>query len=149
MRRVHGNDSLLLDDLDHEILRVLEEDCALTYHEVAKRVGRSPWTVRHRIERLKRMGVIKGCRAVVDYKALGYSEVVLFFNVPPENMEEALDFMRSQEMIKELFIITGDKRIVTVIVGRDLDNIRRFILNNLTKFKVYNTELNVVIDKVK
>lgn len=95
------------------------------------------------------MGVIKGCRAVVDYKALGYSEVVLFFNVPPENMEEALDFMRSQEMIKELFIITGDKRIVTVIVGRDLDNIRRFILNNLTKFKVYNTELNVVIDKVK
>ncbi|ADY01667.1 Transcription regulator [Vulcanisaeta moutnovskia 768-28] len=83
MRRGHGNDSLLLDDLDHEILRILEEDCTLTYHEIAKRVGRSPWTVRHRIERLRRMGIIKGCRAVVDYKALSYSEVILFFNVPP------------------------------------------------------------------
>ncbi|MGC8607201.1 MAG: Lrp/AsnC family transcriptional regulator [Vulcanisaeta sp.] len=83
MRRGHGNDSLLLDDLDHEILRILEEDCTLTYHEIAKRIGRSPWTVRHRIERLRRMGIIKGCRAVVDYKALSYSEVILFFNVPP------------------------------------------------------------------
>lgn len=38
MRRGHGNDSLLLDDLDHEILRILEEDCTLTYHEIAKRL---------------------------------------------------------------------------------------------------------------
>ncbi|MGC8607202.1 MAG: hypothetical protein ACP5GZ_10150 [Vulcanisaeta sp.] len=52
-------------------------------------------------------------------------------------------------MAKELFIISGDKRIAAVIVGRDLDNIRRLILNNLTKFKIYNTELDVVIDKVK
>lgn len=95
------------------------------------------------------MGIIKGCRAVVDYKALSYSEVILFFNVSPENMEEALDFIRMQEMVKELFIISGDKRIAAVIVGKDLDGIRRFILNNLTKFKIYNTELDVVIDKVK
>ncbi|WP_158304800.1 hypothetical protein [Vulcanisaeta moutnovskia] len=52
-------------------------------------------------------------------------------------------------MVKELFIINGDKCIAAVIVGRDLDNIRRLILNNLTKFKIYNTELDVVIDKVK
>ena len=149
MRHKYGDNSLILDELDYEILRALEEDCTLTYHEIAKRVNRSPWTIRHRIEVLKRRDVIKGCRAIIDYKSLDYSRVILFFNVPPENMERALDFMKSQKIVKDLMIISGDKRIAAIIVGRDLDSIRKFIMNNLTKFGIYNTELDVVIDDVK
>ncbi|WP_229657620.1 Lrp/AsnC family transcriptional regulator [Thermocladium modestius] len=136
-------------ELDEELLRILEEDCTLTYQEMARRVGRSLWAVRYRVEALRRSGAIKGCRAAVDYKSMGYDKVVLFFNIPPEHMREALEFMKSQSIIKSISMISGDKRFVVTMVGKSIDDIRKFIVDNLTKYKIYDAELDIVIDEIK
>ncbi|MGC9145717.1 MAG: Lrp/AsnC family transcriptional regulator [Nitrososphaeria archaeon] len=138
-----------IDDLDYKILNLLEKDCTLTYQEIAKKVNRSLWTVRDRIELMKMKGVIKGCRGVLDYKLMGYScKAVLFFNIPVENMQQAIEFMKTQEMIKSIMIISGDRRFMVTIVGKDVNEIRNYILKNLTKFKIYNTELDIVLDEI-
>ncbi|MGC8662029.1 MAG: Lrp/AsnC family transcriptional regulator [Nitrososphaeria archaeon] len=139
----------VIDDLDYKILKLLEDDCTLTYQDVAKKVNRSLWTVRDRIELMKMNGVIRRCRAVLDYKLMGYScKGVLFFNIPTEYIEEAMEFMKTQEMIKSIMIISGDKRFIVTIVGKDVNDVRNYILKNLTKFKIYNTELDIVLDEI-
>ena len=139
----------LIDDLDYKILNLLEEDCTQTYQEIAKKVNRNLWTVRDRIELMKMKGIIKRCRAVLDYKLMGYKcKAVLFFNIPTENMQEAIEFMKTQEMIKSVMIISGDKRFMVSIVGKDVNDIRNYILKNLIKFKIYNTKLDIVLDEI-
>jgi len=146
---MNDNKKPVLDDLDYKILKLLEEDCTLTYQEIAEKVNRSLWTVRDRIELMKAKGVIKRCKAVLDYKLMGYTcKGILFFNVPTEYIEEAIDFIKSQEMIKNAMIISGDKRFVITIVGRDTNEVRNYVLKNLTKFKIYNTELDFVLEEL-
>ncbi|MGC9191814.1 MAG: Lrp/AsnC family transcriptional regulator [Conexivisphaera sp.] len=138
----------MLDELDYKILKLLEEDCTLTYKEVAEKVNRSLWTVRDRIELMKMNGVIRKCKAVLDYKKMGYMcKGILFFNIPAEHIERAVEFMRSQEAIKSIMIISGDRRFVITIVGRDASEVRNYVLKNLTRFKIYNTELDCVLEE--
>jgi hypothetical protein len=51
-------------------------------------------------------------------------------------------------MIKNAMIISGDKRFVITIVGRDTNEVRNYVLKNLTKFKIYNTELDFVLEEL-
>ncbi|WP_232085636.1 Lrp/AsnC family transcriptional regulator [Conexivisphaera calida] len=138
----------VLDELDYKILKLLEEDCTLTYKEVAEKVNRSLWTVRDRIELMKMNGIVRGCKAVLDYRKMGYMcKGILFFNIPAEYIERAIEFMKSQEVIKSIMIISGDRRFAVTIVGRDASEVRNYVLKNLTKFKIYNTELDCVLEE--
>ncbi len=57
--------------------------------------------------------------------------------------------MKSQSIIKSISMISGDKRFVVTMVGKSIDDIRKFIVDNLTKYKIYDAELDIVIDEIK
>jgi len=138
----------MLDDLDMEILKLLEEDCTLTYQEIANQLNKNLWTIRDRVILLKRRGVIKKCKAIIDYSLMGYNcKGVLLCNIPPNYIDEAIEFMKKREEIKSITVITGDKRFIITIVGKNCQDIRNFIRKNLIKFEIYNTELNIVLDE--
>jgi Lrp/AsnC family transcriptional regulator, leucine-responsive regulatory protein len=61
----------VLDDVNRELLRLLDEDPRCSAAELARRVGMSPPAVRERIARLEQTGVIRGYRLDVDPGALG------------------------------------------------------------------------------
>ncbi len=138
----------VLDDLDMEILKLLEEDCTLTYQEIANKLNKNLWTIRDRVILLKRRGVIKKCRGILDYSLMGYHcKGILLCNIPPNHIDEAIEFMKKREEIKSITVITGDKRFVITIVGKNCNEIRNFIRKNLIRFEIYNTELNIVLDE--
>ena len=49
-----------LDQLDLDIIEIMEEDCSLTYNDIAERTGKNLWTVRDRMVLLKQRGIVKG-----------------------------------------------------------------------------------------
>ncbi len=59
-----------LDNVDISILRILQEDAALTNKQIAARVHLSPTPVFERIKRLREQGYIKGYVAVLDTEKL-------------------------------------------------------------------------------
>ena len=65
-----------LDALDWKLIALLQEDARLTNREIAARVESSEPTVRRRIDRLVRTGVIR-IAAVVSPFALGYEVVAI------------------------------------------------------------------------
>jgi Lrp/AsnC family transcriptional regulator len=69
-----------LDDIDHRLLRLLQEDCTLAVAELASRTGLSAGPCWRRLERLERDGVILGRAIEIDYRALGF-EVRVFLRI--------------------------------------------------------------------
>ncbi|MFP3137614.1 MAG: Lrp/AsnC family transcriptional regulator [Nitrososphaeria archaeon] len=145
------NENIGIDDLDMRILELLEEDCTLSYREIAERLRRSMWSVRDRIDAMRRRGIIRGCRGVIDYGLIGQRcAMALSFNVPPDRVEEAERLLRGRGDVKDLLIKSGDRRFFAVIVGRECGELRRRILNDMAKvIGMYDVELDVVIERLK
>ena len=66
-----------LDAIDRKILKELQDDGRITNVELARRVGISAPPCLRRVRALEEAGYIKGYRALLDEKLLGY-EVTVF-----------------------------------------------------------------------
>ena len=66
-----------LDAIDRHILKELQDDGRITNVELARRVGISAPPCLRRVRALEEAGYIKGYRALLDEKLLGY-EVTIF-----------------------------------------------------------------------
>ncbi|MGA8932770.1 MAG: Lrp/AsnC family transcriptional regulator, partial [Pseudolabrys sp.] len=66
-----------LDAIDRKILKEMQDDGRITNVELASRVGISAPPCLRRVRALEEAGYIKGYRALLDEKKLGY-EVTVF-----------------------------------------------------------------------
>ena len=123
-----------IDTLDLNIIEMLEEDCSLTYNEIAEKTGKTLWTVRDRMVLLRKRGIIRGCRVDIDYSKLGYGcRALIGFNVPADKIDAIVSFVKTQKRIKkqrywrqyngraEISRRRGDKRILQNAFGCQTD----------------------------
>jgi DNA-binding Lrp family transcriptional regulator len=102
----------LLDDIDWHILAELQGDGRMTNVELARRVGISAPPCLRRVRALEEAGLIRGYRALLDEKALGY-DVVAYAMVGLVNQSES-DLVAFEarvagwSMVRECYAISGD-----------------------------------------
>jgi DNA-binding Lrp family transcriptional regulator len=60
------------DALDIKIMSVLQEKCNISVRKLAKKLEIPLSTVQRRITNLQELGILRGCRAVVNKEYLGY-----------------------------------------------------------------------------
>ncbi len=138
-----------IDALDLQIIDLLEKNCSLAYEEIARETRKSMWTVRDRINLLKKREILKDCRAGIDYGKIGYAcRAVLAFNVPPESIDDLIQFSRQQSMIKRTLVTTGQRRFLMEIIGEDCSEIRNYARKELPKFGIYDIDLEVILDEI-
>lgn len=68
-----GSNEKLLDHTNWEILRHLQADARLSYHELGRRVGLSAPAIAERVRRLEEEGVLTGYHAQIDLARVGLS----------------------------------------------------------------------------
>jgi Lrp/AsnC family leucine-responsive transcriptional regulator len=137
-----------LDKLDNEIIKIMEEDCSLPYSEIAKRVNANMWTVRDRIELLKRRGVIEKCKGIINHAKMGLEcDALLFVNVNPSKLSGMISFLRGNEKVKSVTIMTGQERIMINVVDETCMAVREFIQKELMKFEIELKEFNIILEK--
>lgn len=101
-----------LDDLDLRIVDVLLRDGRAPASQIADQVGLSRPAVADRIEKLERLGVIRGYTSVVDPAAVG-KQVTAFVAARGAALRDAKvkktfhDLMRSDEVL-EAHTVAGD-----------------------------------------
>jgi DNA-binding Lrp family transcriptional regulator len=64
-----------LDDLDEKILSILANDCLTPFVAIGKRLHVAEGTVRYRVRRLQKRGILRAFRAMVDPVHLGLGTV--------------------------------------------------------------------------
>src|SRR5512147_1355275 len=104
--------SARLDVTDWRILRELQDDGRITNVELARRVGISAPPCLRRVRTLEEKGYIKGYRALLDEKKLGF-ELTAFAMVhlssqAEADLQEFEKFVRARPLVRECWMLSGE-----------------------------------------
>lgn len=126
----------MLDDLDWRILAELQSDGRVTNVELARRIGISAPPCLRRVRALEEAGLIRGFRALLDEKSLGF-DIVAYAMVGLESQHEA-DLVAFEQrviawsVVRECYAVSGDVDFILKCVASDFDAFQRFVINDLT-----------------
>lgn len=133
------SDSVALDPVDLEILRLLQNDARMTYRELAAAVGVAPSTCLDRVGRLRRTGVITGHRLQVDPARLGRPlQALLSVQVRPHRKELIGPFVERVRRLPEtraVFHVTGPDDYLVHVAVAGTGDLQRLVLEEFTSRK--------------
>ena len=120
-----------LDAIDRKILAELQEDGRITNVELARRVGISAPPCLRRVRALEEAGYIRGYRALLDEKRLGY-EITIFALVHLSSQADAdlvafETFVRGQPLVRECWMLSGEVDFILKCVAPDLKTFQAFV----------------------
>ncbi len=124
------------DGVDLRILDELQNDGRITNVELAQRAGISAPPCLRRMRALEEAGVIRGYRAILDRKQLGF-EVMAFAMVGLNSQAEAdlaafEEQARAWPFVRECHMLSGEVDFMLKCVAPDLTSFQNFIIRDLT-----------------
>jgi DNA-binding Lrp family transcriptional regulator len=120
-----------LDAIDRKILKELQDDGRMTNVELARRIGISAPPCLRRVRALEEAGYIRGYRALLDEKRLGY-EVTVFALVHLSSQAEPdlkafEDFVRKEPLVRECWMLSGEIDFILKCVAPDMKTFQAFV----------------------
>jgi len=142
-----------LDDIDRNILRELQDNGRITNVELARRVGISAPPCLRRVRALEEAGYIKGYRALLDERLLGF-EVTVFAMVHLSSQAEAdltafEDFVRRQPLVRECWMLSGEIDFMLKCVAPDLKTLQTFVTELTAAPHVRNVKTSLTLRNSK
>jgi DNA-binding Lrp family transcriptional regulator len=138
-----------LDDIDWKILAELQNDGRITNVELARRVGISAPPCLRRVRALEEAGYIRGYRALLDEKRLGF-EVTMFALVHLSSQAESdlaafEAFVRAQPQVRECWMLSGEVDFILKCVAPDLKTFQAFVGELTAAPHVRNVKTSLVL----
>jgi DNA-binding Lrp family transcriptional regulator len=142
-----------LDAIDRKILDQLQDDGRITNVELARRVGISPPPCLRRVRALEEAGYIKGYRALLDEKLLGF-EITVFAMVHLTSQAEAdlrafEDFVRKAPLVRECWMLSGEIDFILKCVAADLRTFQAFVAELTAAPHVRNVKTSLTLRNSK
>ncbi|ASJ09530.1 AsnC family transcriptional regulator [Thermococcus siculi] len=143
-----------VDEKDREILRILREEGRITLTELGKRVKLSPASVKNRIEKLEKLGAIRGYSALVNPTFLG-EYVSVFFElklaIDDHTVDPILRKIAGMENVEAVYRRSGDMQILVKAHFSDTEEVKAFAgrLKRLFGKNLERVEATLVIDEFK
>ena len=143
-----------IDETDLRILRALQSDGNLTVTEIAERAGLSQSPCSRRIAALEAGGVIKGKRAILDPKSLGFNTIVIvrikLQGHEPEGLERFKRAVRAIPEIQIALLVLGDFDFLLRVVVRDIEHYQHLLQGKLVSLPgVREMQSSVILEVVK
>jgi Lrp/AsnC family leucine-responsive transcriptional regulator len=122
-----------MDEIDRELLLLLQEDCRMSYGDLGNRVGLSISAVNERLKKLNARGVIRGCVAVLEPRAVGL-DVCAFVQVVIERPEHNAGFLAAiaaMSSVLECHHLTGEFSYLLKVRVADTAALETFLSRDL------------------
>lgn len=117
-----------MDDADLAILKFLQEDASMPFTEIARRLKMSESTVRKRVEKMKREGVIKKFTVIVDPSKIGFNAVALVgIDADPSRILDVAKKLCDLSETKYVATSTGDHMIMVEVWAKNTMDLMRII----------------------
>ena len=133
----------MLDELDIKILEELQKNGRATYVELKKKLGVEDTTIRKRIMRMEKEGIIEGYTVEINPEALGYT-ITSFIGIDtaPNLTEVVAEKLCNLKGVVYVFESTGSYDLFTSAVVRDMNEFGKIV------DEIKNTEgvLNVDVE---
>jgi Lrp/AsnC family transcriptional regulator, leucine-responsive regulatory protein len=118
-----------VDEIDHELLRLLTADGRRTFSEMAAEVGLSVAAVKRRVDRLREVGVITGFTVKVDPAALGWA-IEAFMELRYAGSTPVASIIGAATAVPEVravYTIAGDPDALLHLRVRDIAHLQQTI----------------------
>lgn len=125
-----------LDAIDWKILRELQDDGRMTNVELSRRVGISAPPCLRRVKRLEESGIIRGYRAMLDGRELGFP-LVAFCLVGLKHQSDAelkafAAKTKDWPIVRQAWMVSGESDFMLHCVSRDLTEFQTYVIEELT-----------------
>ena len=144
-----------IDNIDRKILSHLSNVDALSnYREIAKAVNASPETVRNRVRRLYKEGVILYSMPFINHRKIGlrsYIVNLIFRNMTSEKEKELEQYVNSNKLIKIAFRSQEKLEIYFWVVIKDIEELEKLLREMKNRFfdEILDTSYNFVTEEIK
>jgi Lrp/AsnC family leucine-responsive transcriptional regulator len=126
--RALANENQLLDPINRRLLVELQADARVTMAELGRRVNLSAPSVAERVQRLERAGVIKGYRAEVDPKAIGFPiAAVVRIRPTTRQLQKIPELAREIPEVVDCHRITGEDCFFVRLHLRSMDDLEEIL----------------------
>jgi Lrp/AsnC family transcriptional regulator, regulator for asnA, asnC and gidA len=135
--------TMLLDNVNLQIIDILSKNSLTPFVEIAKQIGISDATVHLRIRRLKDEGVISKFTLCLDNNLLGYDHLAFVgINVRPGFTDEVTEGLSNLDEILEIHELHNEFDLLLKIRAKGLNHMRDIIGNRIgTLPNIVKTEL--------
>ena len=126
----------MLDPIDIEILRVLQNDARTTNRDLAAAVKIAPSTCLDRVSRLRRAGVILGYSLRLDPAVLGLPlQAFLAVRVGPHHrplVDPFVAHVLAQPHTRALYHLAGSDDYLVHVTASNVNDLQRLVLDGFT-----------------
>lgn len=122
-----------LNDIDKQIVEILLKNAKQSNNEIAKHFGLSNVAIHQRIKKLEEQGIIKGVRARVDYKKMGY-DVIGFIGIffdKAGSYKAVIEQLDAIPEVLECHYTTGSFSAILKIICRDNKHLMDVLVNTI------------------
>ncbi len=142
-----------LDAIDWKILAELQRDGRITNVELSRRVGISAPPCLRRMRALEEAGIIRGYRALLDEKRLGY-DITVFAMVHLISQAEAdlaafEERVRDWPLVRECWMLSGEVDFILKCVAPDLNTFQGFVSELTSVANVRNVKTALTLRRSK
>ncbi|BAA29113.1 Lrp/AsnC family transcriptional regulator [Pyrococcus horikoshii] len=145
-----------IDEIDEVIVRELRKNSRITLTELGRKVGLTASAVKNRIEKLEKLGVIKGYSAVVDPSFFGefLTAVIEIELIDPDSpdLPRILTPILKMRNISDVYKKTGEFHLVIRGTFRDVESLNTFLKDlkrNYLRNLARRTRISIVLENFK
>ena len=131
----------MMDSVDEKIIQLLQKNARTSIKDIASQVFLSSPAVTARIDRLEKIGIIRGYHAQIDPEALGY-RIKAFVNLEmePSKKTEFYAYIENVPNIIECNCVTGDYAMLLQVEFWNTNELDHFV-NELQRFGKTKTQI--------
>jgi len=140
-----------MDKIDLTILRELQKDSRISYAELGRMLGLTRVSIKERVEKLKREGVIEESTIIINPSAVG-KEVSVFFeiDVEPFYLDEVAQALSQEEAVENLYLMSGASTLHMHALVENMKALEKFILETVySKKGITRVQTNTLIKRYK
>jgi len=142
-----------LDATDVEILRALHNDCTETYGAIGKRLGIAHTTVRDRISKMEKQGVIRNYTVTVDVDKIALRNITAIMTVytDPKETEKVAEKLAALSEVLEVYTSLSEELVIIAKVSAGSQEIlHEFIANSVAPLQgVMRIRTSIITKKFK
>ena len=139
-----------MDILDLKIVRCLTEDARCTYKYIAEQADVSEATVKNRIDKLQKEGIIKKYTIIMDYHKLGRAiKAFIGLKVQPAKISEIVSVIEKNPDVHVLYRTSGDVDLLIEVIFEQMEDLNSFLERELALEGILGTVVTIVIGPYK
>ena len=123
----------MLDEIDKEIIKVLEDDARTSLRKISELVKVSLGTVSNRVKKMEKNGVIKGYSVILDPDQIGWElNVVIGLRIQKGRLIEIQEKIAKDSRVHGVYDVTGDFDSMVIARAKnrkDLDDLSKNVLS--------------------